>query len=81
MILTKSATPGKIQLTLRHTAVGNKSLGESVVVFSLAVDLSSPYVISLKIEIAFASEGDKIRILIAEVLLCAAVGDLVRLKK
>ena len=32
-ILTKSATPGKIQLTFGHVNVGNKSLGESVVVF------------------------------------------------
>ena len=35
-ILTKSATPGKVQLTFIHAAVGNKSLGESVVAFSLA---------------------------------------------
>ena len=48
-ILTKSATPGEIQLTFGHAAVGNKSLGEFVVAFSLAVDLSSPYVISLNI--------------------------------
>ena len=49
VILTKSATPGEIQLTFGHTAVGNKSLGESVVAFTLACDLSSPSVISLKI--------------------------------
>ena len=80
-ILTKSATPGKIQLTFSHTAVGNNSLGESVVAFSLAGDLSSPSVISLKIKIAFSADGDKIRLPIAEVLLCAAASDLTRSKK
>ena len=45
-ILTKSATPGEIQLTFGHVAVGNKSLGESVVAFALVGDLSSPSVTS-----------------------------------
>ena len=48
-IITKSATPGEIQLTFVHASVGNKSPGESVVAFALAGDLSSPYMISLKI--------------------------------
>ena len=80
-ILTKSATRGKIQLTFIHTAVGNKSLGESVVAFALAGDLISPSVIFLKIEIAFSADGSNIRLPIAEVLLRAATGDLARLKK
>ena len=80
-ILTKSATPGKIQLTFGHVSVGNKSLGESVVAFALAGDLSSPSVISLKIEISFAADGDKIRLPIAEVLLRAAASDLTKSKK
>ena len=75
-ILTKSATQGKIHLTFGHAVVGNKYLGESVVAFSLAVYLSSSSVISLKIEIAFSADGDKIHLPIAEVLLCAAAGDL-----
>ena len=49
VILTKSATPGEIQLKFDHSAVGNNSLGRSVVVFALTGDLSSPSVISLKI--------------------------------
>ena len=69
--LTKSSTPGKIQLTFGHAAVGIKSLGESVVAFALAGDLSSPSVISFNIEIAFAADGDNIRLLISEVLLRA----------
>ena len=39
-ILTKSATPGEIQLMFGHAAVGNKSLGEFVVAFVLTGDLS-----------------------------------------
>ena len=48
-ILTKSATPGEIQLTFGHTAFGNKSLGKSVVDFALTGDLISPSVTYLKI--------------------------------
>ena len=80
-VLTNSDTPGEIQLTFGHTAVGNKSLGEYVVAFALAGDLRSPSVISFKIKITFAADGDKIRLLIEEVLLRAAVGDLARSKK
>ena len=79
-ILPKSSTPGKIKLTFGHAAVGNKSLGKYVVDFALAGDLSSPSVIYFKIKIAFAADGDKIRIHITEVLLCAANGDLTRSK-
>ena len=49
--------------------------------FALVGDLSSPSVISLKIKIAFATYSDKIYLPIAEVLLCAAAGDLTRSKK
>ena len=55
-ILTKSSTPGEIQLKFGHTDVGNKSLGESVVAFDLAGNLSSPSVISFNTEIAFATD-------------------------
>ena len=73
-ILTKSVTLGEIWLTFGHAAVVNKSLGESVVAFALAGNLSSPSLISLKIEIYFAADNKKIRLPIAEVLLCAAAG-------
>ena len=43
-------------------------------------NLSSPFVISFKIKIAFAVDGNKIRLPIAEVLLRAASGDLTRSK-
>ena len=76
VILTKSATPGKIQLMFVRAAVENKSLGESVVYFALAGDLRSTSVIYLKIGIAFAMDSNKIRLPIAEVLLCAAAGNL-----
>ena len=76
VIPTKSATPGKIWLTFVRVAVENKSLGESVVYFALAGDLRSPSVIYLKIGIAFAMDSNKIRLPIAEFLLCAATGNL-----
>ena len=50
-------------------------------VFALAGYLIPPPVIYLKIEIAFAVNGDNIRIPIAEVLLCAAASNLTRSKK
>ena len=81
MILTKSSTPGKIQLTFGHADDGNKSLGESVVAFALSGDLSSPSMISFNTESAFAADGDKISLPIAEVLFRAAAGDLTRSKK
>ena len=68
-ILTRSVIPGKIQLTFGHTAVGNNSIGGSVVGFSLAGDLSSSSVIYLKIETSFAADGDNICLPITEVLL------------
>ena len=80
-ILTKSYTPGKIQLTFGHAAIRNKSLGEFVVAFALAGNLSSPSLISFKTDIAFAADGDNIRLPILEVLLRAAAGDLTRSKK
>ena len=80
-ILTKSATPGEIQLTFVHAAAGNKSFGGSVVFFFLAGNLISPSVISLKIEIALAAECDKIRLPIAEVLIRAAGSNLACSKK
>ena len=80
-ILTKSSTPREIQLTFGHTAIGNKSLGESVVDFALAGDLGSPSVISFNLEIEFAPDREKICLLIAEVLLRAAAGNLAQSKK
>ena len=80
-ILTTSSTPGEIQLTFGHAAIWNKSLVESVVAFTIAGDLSSPSVISFIIKIAFAADDEKVRLPIAEVLLCAAAGDLARSKK
>ena len=49
--------------------------------FAIEGDLSSASIISLKIEITFAADSDYILLLITEVLLCAAAGELARLKK
>ena len=80
-ILTKISTPGEIQLTFSHMAIGNKFLGEFVVAFALAGDLGSPSVISFNLEISFAPDREKIRLLITEVIFRAAAGDLTRSKK
>ena len=79
-ILAKSATPGEVQLMFTHTTVGNKSLGESVVLFYLAGNIDSPSMVSINMDITFATEGNKIRIPITEVFLRAAVGNLTRSK-
>ena len=63
-----------------HASVGNKPLGESVVVFALAGSLNSPSVVSINMDIAFATDGEKIHLPITEVLLCDAAGDLARSK-
>ena len=39
-ILTNSTMPGKVQMMFGHASIGNKSLGESVVAFYLAVSLN-----------------------------------------
>ena len=75
-ILTKSSTPGEVQLTFGHYTVGNKSLGESFQAFALVGDLGSTSVISFNLEIVFAPEGEKIHHPITQVLLRAAAGDL-----
>ena len=80
-ILTKSSTPGEVQLTFGHSTVGTKSLGESIQSFALSGNLGSPSVILFNLEIAFAHKGENIRLPIMEVLLCAAAGNLARSKK
>ena len=80
-ILTKSATPGEVQLKFVHATVGNKSLGEYVVVFSLAGYIDSPSAVSINMEINFFTNSDNIYLPITEVLLCAATGNLARSKK
>ena len=66
-ILTKTATPGEVQLKFVHASVGNKSLGESVAAFALEGLLDSPYDVLVYINIAFAVYRDKIRFPITEV--------------
>ena len=79
-ILTKRSIPGEVQLTFTRETVGNKPLGESVVVFALAGNLDSSSVVSINTEINFASEGNKICLPITEVLLRAAAGNLAHSK-
>ena len=64
-----------------HATVGNNSLGESFVDFSLVGNLDSPSVVFINMDIDFAEDNNKIRLPITEVLLCADASDLVRLTK
>ena len=80
-ILMKISTLGGVQLTFGHSTVRNKSLRESLQAFALAGNLGSPSVISFYLKTAFAPEGEKIRLPITEVLLCAAAGNLKGSKK
>ena len=43
--------------------------------------LNSPSIVSIDINIAFATDGDNIRLPITEVILCAATGNLASSKK
>ena len=80
-ILTKSATPGEVQLTLVHTTVGKKILVEFVAAFALSGSLGSPHVVSININISFVMDSNKIRFPIAEVILREATGNLARSNK
>ena len=59
-ILTKSATPGEVQLKFTHVFFRNKSFGESVAVFSLAGSLELPSVVSIDVNITFTMDDKKI---------------------
>ena len=63
-----------------HASVENTPLREYVVAFALEGSLNSPSVVSININISFTMDGDKIRLLIPEVLLHAAAGNLARSK-
>ena len=80
-ILTKSVTPGNVQLTFVHMSIGNKPLGESVTIFTLEGYLEAPAVVSIIVNTAFAIASDKIPIPVTKELLCSNVGDLSRSKK
>ena len=71
----------EVQLTFSKASVGNKSLGESVASFPLTGSLDSPSAVSIDVMIAFSMDSNKIRLLIAEILLRASAGDLARSKK
>ena len=81
VILTKGAMQGEVQLTFVHMYVGNKSLGEYVMVFALAGSLDSHSLFSININIVFIVNGDKISLRIADVLLRAAVRNFARSEK
>ena len=80
-VLTKSKTPGDIQVTYVHVPVGNKSLGEMVPAFSLEVSLEAPTVILIVVERTFYGNGEKIHIPTMKVFLCSTTINLEKSKK
>ena len=97
MPAAKARKPGKAKQASAETAAAKtlasfavdcndvlaflQAVANSLQAFALAGDLGSPSVISFNLEIAFAPEGEKIRLLITEALLCAASGNLKGSKK
>ena len=54
-ILSKSNSPGEVQLRFTLASIGNKSLGVCVTAFALVVSLEAPKVVSIDANIAFAN--------------------------
>ena len=79
-VLTKSATPGDTQVTYAHASVGKNPLGETVTAFALVGSLEASTVVLIDIKLAFAGDGEKIRLLTTEVLLRAATVELAKPK-
>ena len=80
-VLTKSATPGDIQVTYAYASVGNKSLSKTVTAFDLEGYLETPTLVWIDIKRTFAGNGEKIRLPMIEVFLHAAAGELAKLNK
>ena len=79
-LIIKSSTLGEIQVTFGHTSIGNKYLEETGTAFALSISLEFPTVVSIDANCDFSSNGEKIRLLVTEVLLCTAVGNLTHSK-
>ena len=79
-VLTKSTTPGDIQVTYFHSYVGNKSLGEMVTDLSLEVYPKAPTMVSIEIKYNLFNDGEKIFLPTTEVLLRATSGNLSKSK-
>ena len=80
-ILTKSATPGEVQVEFCRDTIGKNSLGGTVIAFSLAGCPKLTTVVAINTEHAKISTGDKIHLLVMEVLLHYTSGDLAWSKK
>ena len=79
-LLTKSATPGDIQVNFGHAFVGNKSLGGTVYSFALTGSMESPMVVSIDVKSAFARASEENCLPVMEVLISAAVRNLAHSK-
>ena len=58
-LLTKSATPGEVQVTYAHESIGNKSLGKNVTSFALVELLEALNVVQLKLSAHLQAPGTR----------------------
>ena len=68
-LLTKTATPGEMQVTFGYTSVGNNSLEETVTAFALVGSLEYLVVASIDAKRDFTSANKKSRLPVTEFLL------------
>ena len=80
-LLTKSMNTREVQVTCSNVSVGNKSLGETVTTFALAVLLEALTVVTINTEHEFAGATNQIPISTTKLLLHIAIGDLSKSKK
>ena len=80
-ILTKSATQGKVQMTFCHAIIGNNYLGETVTAFTLTGSSESSTFVTTDNKRTFNITSNNIYLSITEILICAAVSNLICLKK
>ena len=65
-LLTKSTTPGDIQVKFGRASIGNKSLRETIDALDLARSLESLMVVSINAENEFSRNSEKIYLLVME---------------
>ena len=77
-VLTKSSSPGYIQLTYVHASVGNNYLGKTVTAFPLAGSLKAPTVVLIDTKLTFIVNCKNILLQTTEFLIHTNTGDLAK---
>ena len=78
---TNSVKPGEVQVMYSHASVGNKSFGETVTTFALAVLLEAMTVVTIDADHDFSGATDHIPLPTTKLLLHTAIGNLSNSKK